>query len=212
MKLLILISALFFWTSACFTSEESSSSEGGEMQASETSEAANTKDFKVQKHKDWGNLKNVRQVARLFFAGQPDEAALQKAKENEIKTVINLRPAAEMKDFDEEAAVKKLEMTYINIPIDEKSKLSAQTLDEIEAAVKANEGNILIHCSSGNRAGAWLAYHLVKAHQMDGKEALKIAKKAGMKKKMKKKVSKVLGIKKDGKKKKTKKKDMEDKA
>ncbi len=131
-------------------------------------------------HQNWGNLEQVRQYKNLYFAGQPDEAALTHFKNLGGVAVINLRESGET-DFDEQAIVEKLGLEYYNFPVSGRKELSAATMEKIGKAVqKKGDVPVMIHCASGNRAAAWLATHLVTVHQDSLENALKVAKSVGL--------------------------------
>lgn len=129
----------------------------------------------------WGAMKNVVGVKHLYISGQPDEAALIEARENGVAAVINLRGADEI-DWDEEAAVNALGIGYYNIPIvPGDTGLDAGAVAAITKLVGQYKGQkILLHCSSGNRASAWLAVHLVHDHGMPADSAIELAKHASL--------------------------------
>ncbi len=59
---------------------------------------------------------------RVYIAGQPSEGALQTFEELGVTVVVNLCTLREMEDrqrisFDEEAAVARLGMQYVHIPL-----------------------------------------------------------------------------------------------
>lgn len=128
----------------------------------------------------WGSADNVTRVRHLWLARQPDEAGLRAAKDHGVTLVLDLRAPGE-RDWDEAAVAKAVGLQYENIPIAEKGPFSEEALSQIEAAVEAHPSDqILIHCSSGNRAAAWLTTHLVRRHGMRFDEALAIGRRAGI--------------------------------
>ncbi|NNF17300.1 MAG: hypothetical protein HKN70_11190 [Gammaproteobacteria bacterium] len=129
----------------------------------------------------WGASDNVRQIKHIYIASQPDDAALQRAQAAGVTTVVNLREPHEY-DWNEQAATAVLGMKYLNIPIPKQgASFDRMTLQRIERIVMQNrDGGVLLHCSSGNRAAAWLAAHLTDTHGMSDPEALAIAGKAGL--------------------------------
>lgn len=127
----------------------------------------------------WGEVENVTKLRHVYLSGQPDEAALVAAKASGVRIVINLRTAKEM-TWDEEAAVAALEMKYVSIPLDGRS-FSPDAIESIEAVLAENRGvPTLVHCSSSNRAGGWLAVHLVTQHASTLDDALAIGRKTGI--------------------------------
>ncbi|MBT8138238.1 MAG: hypothetical protein KJP25_00590 [Gammaproteobacteria bacterium] len=129
----------------------------------------------------WGQAVRVTQLKHLYFADQPDTEALKIASEKGVVAVINLRNPEEI-DWDEKAAAESLGMQYYNIPIMTASpSFDPAVISQIEAAVAAQDhAPVLLHCSSSNRVGAWLAIHLADKHKMDKQQALAVGRKAGM--------------------------------
>jgi protein tyrosine phosphatase (PTP) superfamily phosphohydrolase (DUF442 family) len=128
----------------------------------------------------WGGLENVMRVRHLWLAGQPDEAALEAAREAGVSVVINLREPSEL-DWDEQRAAEALGMTYYSVPIPREGPLPGAAIARIEELIESHEGqSSLVHCSSGNRAAGWLAVHLVTEHDMSLDEALAVGRRAGI--------------------------------
>ena len=131
-------------------------------------------------HKNWGNLERVRQYKNLYFAGQPDEAALIYFKNLGGVAVINLREPWET-DFDEQPYVEELGLEYYSFPVPGKKELNASTMDKIGKSIEQKgDAPVMVHCASGNRAAAWLATHLVTIHKKSLNDALEVAKSVGL--------------------------------
>jgi uncharacterized protein (TIGR01244 family) len=109
------------------------------------------------------NTTGLKQVnERVFASGQPSKEQLITIRDAGIKNIIGLRPDSEL-DWDEDAFVSALGMTYHSIPVsgvdgitDANSKLLQQTLALI------GDEPLLVHCSSGNRVGALIAMNEYK--------------------------------------------------
>jgi uncharacterized protein (TIGR01244 family) len=114
-----------------------------------------------------------------LIAGQPAEEGFQNAKDEGVKTVINLRSPKEQ-SFDEKAVVEGLGLSYVNIPVTLEG-LSDAKAREFLAAVKAAEKPVLIHCASANRAAAFWAIELGAVQGVPTQEALRLAEKSGLK-------------------------------
>lgn len=129
----------------------------------------------------WGASDNVTRLRHLYFSDQPDAEALRLAKANGITTIINLREPEEM-DWDEQAEAERLGLGYASIPVlRQADSLSTQAMAAISAAVNQQAGSpVLLHCSSGNRAAAWLAVHLAEDHRMSDSRAIDVAREAGL--------------------------------
>lgn len=138
----------------------------------------------------WGKGTQVKQLRHLYFASQPDITALESFKAKGGQVVINLRSEKEKSKYVfEEDTVEALSMRYYHLPVNGK-KLDKAVFKGISDTLQAHAGEkVLIHCSSGNRASAWLVHHIVQDHQQDFASALDIAEatlltKAGLKKQL----------------------------
>lgn len=102
-----------------------------------------------------------------------------------FRTVIDMRTANEG-TREEKALVEAAGMIYVNIPM----TVANIGQDHLEAFTKAIEQlpkPVLVHCGSGNRAGAiWASYLISKG--TDSEEALAEGRKAGMRPPMEEKV------------------------
>jgi len=130
-----------------------------------------------------GQAPKVSRLRNMWLAGQPAAADFEAAKKEGVTTVINLRPPGEM-HWDERATVEGLGMTYYNLPVAGGQPFSRATFDMLDVIVASkSEEPILIHCSSSNRVGAWLATHLVREKGMTIESSLLVGRRAGMTKK-----------------------------
>ena len=129
----------------------------------------------------WGAAKNVVRVRNLYISSQPDAETLRIARVNGVGVVINFRPASEMQ-WDEEEASKELGLAYYNLPISRGGDtLDAQSVNRAGELVRQHaDTGILLHCSSGNRAAAWFAVHLVQDDGMAIEPAIELASSAGL--------------------------------
>lgn len=128
----------------------------------------------------WGAVSNVARARNLWFSAQPDEAALEAARAAGIGVVINLREAREH-PWDERQAVEDLGMAYYRVPVPTRKPFPAVAFARIEALVeKHGDEQILIHCTSGNRAAGWFATRLVAEHGMSLEDALAVGRKVGI--------------------------------
>ncbi|MFT7580213.1 MAG: hypothetical protein ACI9MR_001882 [Myxococcota bacterium] len=116
----------------------------------------------------------------ITTAAQPTPAALEAAKNDGYAAVINLRAADEDGTWDEAARAAALGMAYVNLPIQGAADLTEANARALARALTATPRPVLLHCSSGNRAGALLA---LKAHVVDGLDAeaaLQLARDSGV--------------------------------
>ncbi len=114
----------------------------------------------------------------VLTGGQPSGDQLQAARDAGYRTIVNLRPDAELGGWDEAQAVQNLGMRYVHIPIASGADLSEEAARKLAAAIE--ETPVMVHCGSGNRVGALFA---VKARLIDGEDtetAVATGKRAGL--------------------------------
>lgn len=116
---------------------------------------------------------------QLYTAGQPSAAQLQQAAAAGITTVIDLRQPDEDRGFDETAAAERLGLRYVRIPVAGAAGLTGANTRALHAALAQSQGPVLVHCASGNRAGALLAL-LQAADGGPVEQALQFGRDAGM--------------------------------
>lgn len=129
-----------------------------------------------------GSITRLHTLGGVFLGSQPNTDDLKQAKESGVKTVINLRLADEVKEFDEKELVEQLGLEYFNPGFKTPDQLTDQIFDEVRSSLMtADKKPILLHCSSANRVGAvWLA-HRVLDGGLSYEEALSEAKIVGLK-------------------------------
>jgi protein tyrosine phosphatase (PTP) superfamily phosphohydrolase (DUF442 family) len=128
----------------------------------------------------WGAAAHVTRLGNLWFADQPDAAGLDAARQNGVGVVVNLREPEEL-TWDEASAVEAMGMHYFSVPVSGALPFSAQAFDRIEEIVASHPNQqVLIHCSSSNRAAGWLATHLVQREGMAVEDALAVGRRTGI--------------------------------
>ncbi len=154
---------------------------GGPHHQSKGNRKAAVTEADISAAQTWGKADNVVQVKHLYFSAQPDAAGIKAAKDAGVEVVINLRNSEEM-DWDEAGAVIEAGLTYYQVPISgDGPGFDQSSMQRISALVKKHHAQPLwLHCSSGNRASAWLAVHLVQDHHMDVDQSIALAQKAGL--------------------------------
>lgn len=145
-------------------------------QESFTEMAAAVSDARVQAEALMPNGRSFEEG--ILTGGQPSEEQLQLARDQGVRTVVNLRTDGESQIDREEVEAAGLQ--YFSLPIEgaaglteANARLLAQTLEEAELPV-------MVHCGSGNRVGALFA---LKAFYSDGatpEEAFETGRRAGM--------------------------------
>ncbi len=122
---------------------------------------------------------------QIAISGMIGDGGVQALASHGFKTIIDLRTSTEGTEA-EKALVDATGMNYINIPMTV-AGISDEQLEAFTKAVESAETPILIHCGSGNRAGAmWASYQIKKG--VDPELALAAGRKAGMRTPMEEKV------------------------
>lgn len=105
-------------------------------------------------------VKNYNRATTLLAtSGSLSEVSTQELAQHGFKTIIDLRTEAEGTS-SEKTAVESVGMTYINIPVTG-AGIDAEQLATFIKAFEQAATPILLHCASGNRAGAmWTTYRL----------------------------------------------------
>jgi uncharacterized protein (TIGR01244 family) len=116
----------------------------------------------------------------VVTAGQPDEAALRDLAKDGFVAVIDLRGADEDRGLDDERkAVEALGMNYISLPVVGADAINYENAAALDELLGRMPGPVLVHCSSGNRAGALLALRQ-RLNGVSAEEAFAIGVAAGM--------------------------------
>lgn len=116
----------------------------------------------------------------LHTGGQPSQTDLSRLKSEGVRTVIDLRGPQEDRGYDEAAEAQRLGMAYIALPVTGKDDVTQANAKALGELLRAQDGDVLLHCASGNRVGALLAMDAV-ARGVPREEALELGRKAGLK-------------------------------
>ncbi len=127
-----------------------------------------------------GSIPNLHKLGGVFLAGQPNQTDFAEARKQGVKTVISLRHASELKEFDEKKAVEAEGLRFIELPFHGPAELTDAVFDRARELLKTAERPILFHCNSANRAAAvWLPYRVLDGG-LTWDEALAEAKMVGL--------------------------------
>lgn len=118
----------------------------------------------------------------LYSGGQPTPQDLADLAAAGVRTVINLRAPAEVVGFDEEREAARLGLRYVSIPVAGPQDLTPETTARFSRVFEQaqREGATLLHCASGNRAGALVALDRGLTHSDSRLEALALGRAAGL--------------------------------
>ena len=113
----------------------------------------------------------------IFIGPQPTQQNLEDAKQQGIKTVIDLRMPAETTTSNE-TLTKSHGLGYVNIPVNYQD-LSVNQIDELDAAMKGKEGPFLLHCATGARVALLLSLSRARQNDWTTEQAFAEAKRMG---------------------------------
>jgi len=120
-------------------------------------------------------------VAGVTACGLPSPADLRAARAQGARTILNLCAPEEL-TFDEETLVGELGLRYESIPIRGAADFDRETALKFAAVVDATVNHpIVVHCASGNRAGAMFALKAFYAAGATVEAALAAGRAAGLK-------------------------------
>ena len=127
-----------------------------------------------------GKTKNVHQSGNLFFAGQFSPQDIESIAAARIGRVITLRTEGEI-DWDEEAAIKRAGIKFIEVPFRSPESLTDDVFDQIRELLNDPSETTLFHCGSANRVGGVWLPHRVLDQGVPLEQALTEAQKIGLK-------------------------------
>ena len=116
----------------------------------------------------------------LVVAGQPATGDWAALAASGIRTMINLRPQAELQGRDERAEVAAAGMRYVELPVSGPADITQENAEALSRLLAQADGPVLVHCASGNRVGGLLAVAMAQSG-MPVSAALDFGRSAGMK-------------------------------
>ncbi|MEA9725758.1 beta-lactamase hydrolase domain-containing protein [Xanthomonas campestris] len=95
----------------------------------------------------------------LYSSGQPSVDDLAALAAIGVRSIINLRGADEDSGYDEAHEAARLGMRYMTLPIVGPDAVTAENAARLAHAIQhaRTDGDVLVHCASGNRVGALIA-------------------------------------------------------
>lgn len=125
-------------------------------------------------------LPNQRQPEpQITTGGAPTAEDLAAAAAAGYVLVVDLRAETEPGQPEERAAVEALGMRYASIPVAGADGVTPEAAAELDELLASAEGPAIVHCASGNRAGALLALRAF-AGGADVEAALEVGRSAGL--------------------------------
>ncbi|MDG1996131.1 MAG: dual specificity protein phosphatase family protein [Emcibacteraceae bacterium] len=143
----------------------------------------------VQRIDSFGGIKNIVKYKNFYIGSQPSTDAIKMMKERGITAVITNRAKKENVGFEEEKHIDTAGLKFMRARIynDRYGDINDGKLNvaELEKALNlianTTDGDVYVHCGSGDRASMVLAAYLYKVDNVDPEEALSKARIAGLK-------------------------------
>lgn len=127
-----------------------------------------------------------RRIGELAVGGTPRPEELERLAEEGFRSVIDLRLSREAEGSetlptpDEEGErVRALGLDYFHLPVDAE-EIQPSEVDRFHAAVEDLPSPVFVHCGIGGRAAAMAAIHEGIRLGLDGREAVRRARSAGL--------------------------------
>lgn len=124
-------------------------------------------------------VKNLTRDGDLYVGGEPTRQGLQTLRAAGVRTVVDLR-SKQQKVEDEGAIARELGMEYVEIPLASNTLTDEQAETFLKSMRGRGRGDVLLHCSGGNRAAAMYGLYLGAEEGYSPEEALRRARKAGL--------------------------------
>lgn len=117
----------------------------------------------------------------LLVGGQPSPDQLKRIEEAGYRTVITLRAESEPGDEGEQAAVERLGMKFVSIPVPGPAGLTEANAHSLARALGQQDAlPAVVHCKSGQRASALLGLKAFVVDRVSAAAAMDLAKSLGL--------------------------------
>ena len=177
--------AICVFAGGCVTSSTSPKSAGSTVQET-ASTSVKDGNREVQASDQASPAKEVIPNAKtplpgVLAGGKPSDEDLANAQKNGYRTVVSLLAPEEVKD--EEVLVKELGMRFVSIPISSPSDLTEANAKMLGTILDDPQTHpVIVHCQSGNRAGALLALYAFFVQHQSAEAAIELGVSAGLSK------------------------------
>lgn len=119
----------------------------------------------------------------LLIGGQPTPEQLKAIGQAGFRTVVTLRPESERGDEGEQAAVERMGMKFVSIPVAGAEGLTEANARALGRALAEEDAlPAVVHCSTGQRVSALLGLKAFVVDRLSAAAAIDLAKTLGMKK------------------------------
>ncbi|MAW61825.1 MAG: hypothetical protein CMJ94_13490 [Planctomycetes bacterium] len=117
---------------------------------------------------------------RVAGGGPPSAGTIAEMKALGYSTIINMRTSSEPGVAEEAQLAEAAGLHYVHIPISGTTTNLRNAMALSQALADAPEGKILVHCGSGNRAGAMWGLKEALEHGHSASTASEVAYHSGM--------------------------------
>ena len=119
----------------------------------------------------------------LLIGGQPTPEQFKAIHDPGYRTIVPLRTDSERGDEGEEAAVERMGLTFVSIPVAGAAGLTEENARALGKALGREDAlPAVVHCSTGQRVSALLGLKAFVVDRVSAGAAIDLAKRLGMKK------------------------------
>ena len=116
----------------------------------------------------------------LLVGGQPTKAEFEILVQAGFATLVNLRTEAEPGTWDEESAARARGLVYVSLPVPGEEAFTEENAAKLFEILSTARRPLLVHCRTGNRAGALFAIRAARSDRLSIEEAIAIGEAAGL--------------------------------
>lgn len=125
-------------------------------------------------------IERVHACRMILLASQPTEEGIRNARKMGVRTIVNLR-VPEEEPFNEGALCRELGIRYLTPSFRGPRELNESKVSELRALLENAERPVLVHDSSGDRAGAvWYIHRSLDFPNVGQDQALMEARLVGL--------------------------------
>lgn len=125
-------------------------------------------------------IERVHACRMILMSSQPTEEGIRNARKMGVRTIVNLR-VPEEEPFNEGALCRELGIRYLTPSFRGPNELNQSKVAELRALLENAERPVLVHDSSGERAGAiWYIHRSLDFPNVDQEQALMEARLVGL--------------------------------
>jgi len=138
--------------------------------------------FAADQNNELNAIKGLQHPSKnIYIAGQPAAESFAALAKAGVRHVINFRPPEETPGFNEAAIATQSNLAYYNIPVSGAADLTRDKVKLLDNVLnKIGNEKVILHCSSGNRAGALMALRAAWIEGASAEQAIEAGERHGL--------------------------------